>query len=125
GAVEPAWRKYFDSLPQADWPQLTSAGTLAAPAEFVPEAPLPVTDSVTGSQRALSVAHVPAASPSVFFPPGAENLPFVAPRPVAGRPSFPPSSEMLAATQLQARLSALINAYRVRGHLYAKLDPLG
>jgi 2-oxoglutarate dehydrogenase complex dehydrogenase (E1) component-like enzyme len=26
-AVEPAWREYFDRLPQADWPQLTSAGT--------------------------------------------------------------------------------------------------
>ncbi|MGB5286371.1 MAG: 2-oxoglutarate dehydrogenase E1 component, partial [Polyangiales bacterium] len=34
-------------------------------------------------------------------------------------------SELLAATDLQARLSALINAYRVRGHLFANLDPLG
>jgi len=42
-----------------------------------------------------------------------------------GRTSFPPSSEVLAANELQARLSALINAYRVRGHLFADLDPLG
>jgi 2-oxoglutarate dehydrogenase E1 component len=32
---------------------------------------------------------------------------------------------VLAANELQARLSALINAYRVRGHLFANLDPLG
>jgi 2-oxoglutarate dehydrogenase E1 component len=42
-----------------------------------------------------------------------------------GRTSFPPSSELLLANELQARLSALINAYRVRGHLFADLDPLG
>ena len=33
-AVDRAWRDYFDRLPQADWPQLTSAGTLAAPPEI-------------------------------------------------------------------------------------------
>ena len=40
-AVEPAWRKYFDNLPQGEWPQLTSSGSLTAPAEHVPSAPLP------------------------------------------------------------------------------------
>ncbi|MEZ4329354.1 MAG: 2-oxoglutarate dehydrogenase E1 component [Polyangiales bacterium] len=126
-AVEPAWRKYFDNLPQGEWPQLTSSGSLTAPAEHVPSAPLPrETHASNGVANAspAPLAGLPGASPSVFFPPGAENLPFVAER-VAGRPSFPPTGEMLAATQLQARLSALINAYRVRGHLYAKLDPLG
>jgi 2-oxoglutarate dehydrogenase E1 component len=38
---------------------------------------------------------------------------------------MPPSQDVLVATELQGRLSALINAYRVRGHLYAELDPLG
>ena len=121
-AVEPAWREYFDRLPQADWPQLTSAGTLAAPPELVPAAPQVASN---GELRLPREAPLPsAASPSVFFPPDSENVPFVREQ-VPGRPSFPPTSEMLAATHLQARLSALINAYRVRGHLYAKMDPLG
>ena len=30
GAVDPAWRRYFDALPESDWPRLTSAGTVAA-----------------------------------------------------------------------------------------------
>jgi 2-oxoglutarate dehydrogenase E1 component len=120
-AVEPAWREYFDRLPQADWPQLTSAGTLAAPPELVPAAPSRMASN--GEQRLPREGALPgAASPSVFFPPDSENVPF---EHVPGRPSFPPTSEMLAATHLQARLSALINAYRVRGHLYAKMDPLG
>jgi 2-oxoglutarate dehydrogenase complex dehydrogenase (E1) component-like enzyme len=107
--------------PAGDWPQLTSAGTLAAPPELVPAAPSRMASN--GEQRLPREGALPgAASPSVFFPPDSENVPF---EHVPGRPSFPPTSEMLAATHLQARLSALINAYRVRGHLYAKMDPLG
>ena len=65
---------------------------------------------------------------SVFLPPTSET-PLEVALPdnpaIAARASFPPSSELLAATELQARLSALINAHRVRGHLFADLDPLG
>jgi 2-oxoglutarate dehydrogenase complex dehydrogenase (E1) component-like enzyme len=63
----------------------------------------------------------------VFLPPTAETAldPVLPDHPaISSRTSFPPSSEMLAATELQARLSALINAHRVRGHLFADLDPL-
>ncbi|MBW2210955.1 MAG: 2-oxoglutarate dehydrogenase E1 component [Deltaproteobacteria bacterium] len=60
---------------------------------------------------------------SVFFPSTTETT--LAPLVPEERTSFPPSSEVLAANELQARLSALINAYRVRGHLFANLDPLG
>ena len=45
---------------------------------------------------------------------------------------LPPSAELApeggargTASELQARVSALMNAYRVRGHLFAKVDPLG
>ena len=131
-AVDPAWRKYFERLPQEEWPQLTSAGTVSAPPELnggsasataadVPSAPLPVRAPLAELSRAMGRA----ASPSVFFPPDTENLPFLDDANHPARASFPPSSELLAATQLQARLSALVNAYRVRGHLYAQLDPLG
>ena len=32
---------------------------------------------------------------------------------------------VIAATELQSRVAQLVNAYRVRGHLFAHLDPLG
>src|SRR5579862_700725 len=31
---------------------------------------------------------------------------------------------VIAATELQTRVAQLVNAYRVRGHLFARLDPL-
>jgi 2-oxoglutarate dehydrogenase E1 component len=132
-SVEDAWRRYFDALPQSEWPQLTSAGTIAAPPEAVP-ARKPnghggangqvVAQARTGNGNGHASA---APAPAVFLPPTSENLPFLERRlPLReGRASFPPSSELLAATELQARLSALVNAYRVRGHLFADLDPLG
>ena len=39
--------------------------------------------------------------------------------------SIRPEPELLAATELQGRVSALVYAYRMRGHLFADLDPLG
>ncbi len=148
-SVDDAWRKYFDSLPAADWPRLTSSGTIVAPPEAVPPrhtngggastnggsaSRAPARASAPAPADAAPYANGGASSPtpSVFLPPTSENLPFLERRvPVQGiakderRASFPPSSELLAATELQARLSALVNAYRVRGHLFADLDPLG
>ncbi len=133
-SVDEAWRKYFDSLPASDWPQLTSTGTIAAPPEAVP----PRRKNGDGAAKrtaaigAIAVhtnGSAPSPTPSVFLPPTSENLPFLerrgGVRADERRASFPPSSELLAATELQARLSALVNAYRVRGHLFADLDPLG
>ncbi|MEO0326170.1 MAG: 2-oxoglutarate dehydrogenase E1 component, partial [Myxococcota bacterium] len=119
--------------PQAEWPQLTSAGGLPAPAT------LPGIGAngsgAYGSGAYGSGAYGSGAngsahgaggngatgepSLSVYMPPDTEQLPFV------DRRSTPPSAEVLAANELQGRLTALINAYRVRGHLYADLDPLG
>src|SRR5205807_1569660 len=36
-----------------------------------------------------------------------------------------PEVERLKAEELQERVAELINAYRIRGHLFANLDPLG
>jgi 2-oxoglutarate dehydrogenase E1 component len=133
-AVDEAWRSYFESLAPTDWPQISSAGTIMAPVtatgllspaaplasdgngSAAPGAPRPVA-LVDGTQVAGGVRN------SVLLPPTAETT-FEPILPEA-RTSFPPSSELLAANELQARLSALINAHRVRGHLYADLDPLG
>jgi 2-oxoglutarate dehydrogenase E1 component len=125
-AVGEAWRAYFESLAPTDWPQISSAGTIIAPVTatgMLSPAPLP---SDENDSRALPTAEFDrdgAVRDSVFLPPTAETT--VAPVLRSGHTSFPPSSEVLAANELQARLSALINAYRVRGHLFANLDPLG
>ncbi len=102
-SVDPAWRRYFDGLPESDWPQLTSAGSIASPAP-----------ASNGHSNGGPVTSSPAVSrgrfPSGLFrlPPEAENVPTAT-----------------AASELQARVAALMNAYRVRGHIFAHLDPLG
>ncbi|MFO0694845.1 MAG: 2-oxoglutarate dehydrogenase E1 component [Polyangiales bacterium] len=120
-SVDESWRRYFDGLPPNDYPSLTSAGTILAP--------------VANRGSVLDFEDVDAGNaPSVglySLPPTSESLPL--PERRAGdrrgaaidRRSLAPSSELQAATELQARLSALVNAYRVRGHLFADLDPLG
>lgn len=45
--------------------------------------------------------------------------------PAGDKRSFAPGPETRTATELQSRVSAMVNAYRVRGHLFADLDPLG
>jgi len=116
-SVDDAWRRYFEQLPQSDWPQLTSAGSIAAPPEHVPGA--------NGNGELRVTPGSPAPTPSGLFrlPDGAEDIPFVDRR-QGERRSFPPSDAARVATELQARVSALTNAYRVRGHLHADLDPL-
>jgi 2-oxoglutarate dehydrogenase E1 component len=125
-AVDDAWRVYFESLAPADWPQISSAGTILAPvtaAGMLSPAPLPSDGNGSGTQPTAEFDRDGAVRDSVFLPPTAETT--LAPPLPEERISFPPTSEVLAATELQARLSALINAYRVRGHLFADLDPLG
>jgi 2-oxoglutarate dehydrogenase E1 component len=139
-AVEEAWRAYFESLAPTDWPQISSAGTVMAPVTasgMLSPAPQPSDGNGAWTAAATAASPAPAASStaddegirnSLFLPTTAETAldPVLPDNPaIVSRTSFPPSSELLAATDLQARLSALINAYRVRGHLFANLDPLG
>ena len=123
-AVDEAWRAYFESLPPADWPQITSAGTIIAPVtEVGTSSPAPVPSDGNGAGAAAPVDDRIGVRNSLFLPHTAETT--LVPPESEERTSFPPSSEVLAANELQARLSALINAYRVRGHRFANLDPLG
>ncbi len=128
-AVDEAWRRYFEGLSPADWPRISSAGTIIAPitaSGALTPAALP-TDG-NGAPLRPHEPQPPAVRNSLFLPETAEAsfAPHIPEEPKSeSRASFPPSSEVLAATELQARLSALINAFRVRGHLFAQLDPLG
>ncbi len=125
-AVGEAWRTYFESLAPTDWPQISSAGTVIAPVTatgVLSPAPLPSDGNGSGALPTAEFDRDGGVRDSVFLPPTTETT--LAPLVPEERTSFPPSSEVLAANELQARLSALINAYRVRGHLFANLDPLG
>ncbi len=122
GAVDEAWQRYFEQLDPTEWPQLTSAGSIAAPTGVQPSG------GGNGAARGNgAAAETRTRSLSGLFrlPPTDEALPTVASAEVQGRTSFAPSAAAMAATELQARVSALTNAYRVRGHLFADLDPLG
>jgi len=131
-AVDEAWRSYFESLAPTDWPQISSAGTIMAPVTATGLlSPAPSTSDGNGAAAAVSPGVVElldvadeddGVRNSVLLPPTAEAT--LDPLILEGRTSFPPSAQVLAANELQARLSALINAYRVRGHLFANLDPL-
>ncbi len=122
--VDDAWRAYFESLSPADWPQITSAGTIISPVTAVGTlSPAPLPSDGNGAGAPASVDGESGIRNSLFLPPTAETT--LTPPMREERTSFPPSSEVLAANELQARLSALINAYRVRGHVFANLDPLG
>jgi 2-oxoglutarate dehydrogenase E1 component len=125
-AVGEAWRAYFESLTPADWPQISSAGTIIAPiatSGMLSPAPVPSEGNGAPPPQLAEFDRDGGIRDSVFLPPTAETT--LAPIVHEERTSFPPSTEVLAANELQARLSALINAYRVRGHLFADLDPLG
>lgn len=105
-SVDESWRRYFEGLPQEDWPQLTSAGSIQTPT-------LANGESVSAAPEPAPERHEATFTPSLY-PTYIPDL------------SAPTSGgDLLATTELQARLSGLINAFRVRGHLYADLDPLG
>ncbi|MFW5877105.1 MAG: 2-oxoglutarate dehydrogenase E1 component [Myxococcota bacterium] len=132
-SVDDAWRSYFDRLPMAEWPRITSAGAIAAPPEAVPAAggggaSRERERDGNGNGRAAGRVEFREATAGALMPslpPTAEVLPFIDRRTTDRRASFSPTREVLAANELQGRVSALVNAYRVRGHLFADLDPLG
>ena len=123
-AVSDEWRTYFDRLD-------AQSPAVEAKAGVDPNAVGPV-----GAAPARALA-APAALPRPTISRG--NGPIRSQQP-SGVFSLPPTSEMAPgfgqegagvpsqnvseAVQLQARVSAMVNAYRVRGHLFAKLDPL-
>ncbi len=102
-SVSAAWRTYFDSLDEEPLPPrrtangTTSPGRLTSPGMASPSA---------------------AVAPPISAETSAGGM-------RADRRSFAPGPETRVATELQSRVSAMVNAYRVRGHLFADLDPLG
>jgi 2-oxoglutarate dehydrogenase E1 component len=109
-AVDPAWRAIFERGEERAEPAAVSPAppVVEAPVEVAPAAP-----DGNGSATAV-VAPAPEAAPP---PPTA--APVEEPPPAA---SAPPDDELLGGI---AAAMSLVKAYRMHGHLNARLDPLG
>jgi len=143
-SVDESWQKYFDAF-YAE--QLrTAGGTLVAPPVAAqPAAAQPVAAQPVAAQPVA--AQPVAAAPPVVLPSaprvprteakngngnGAHTLVAVLPASAEHVPgwtgermvSVAPPAGVRDAVAMQGRVSSLINAYRVRGHLFAKIDPL-
>ncbi len=119
GAVDPSWRRFFEALEREDKAQALIEGTKPA---ATPSAPAPaLTEStVPRSVRNSAVAKSNGNGHAALLPATAEFVPGAVSSPHAALPT----ADALFVSELQGRVSALVNAYRVRGHIYADLDPL-
>ncbi|MBX3212972.1 MAG: 2-oxoglutarate dehydrogenase E1 component [Labilithrix sp.] len=99
--VEEHWRSYFASLERGESPPS-------------PAAHAPATNGANGNGAAGHAAFkAPVVAPS---PPVHAN---------GAAPGTVARDDRLASAALSGRVYQLVNAYRVRGHLFAKIDPLG
>ncbi|MBX3199056.1 MAG: 2-oxoglutarate dehydrogenase E1 component, partial [Labilithrix sp.] len=99
--VEEHWRSYFASLERGESPPS-------------PVAHAPATNGANGNGAAGHAAFkAPVVAPS---PPVHAN---------GAAPGTVARDDRLASAALSGRVYQLVNAYRVRGHLFAKIDPLG
>ena len=110
-AVGEAWRRYFEGLQPTDWPQISSAGMIIAPITATGAlSPAALPTDGNGAPLRPPEPGEDVVRNSLFLPETAEAsfAPHIPDEtPTDGRASFPPSSEVLAATALQARLSLL------------------
>lgn len=111
-SVEPSWRAFFLSLPDrldeakaaAQRPSWTAKSAPAARPDWLSamDGMWPAVEAKLGAKIAERAAAAPAATPAA------------------------PSTEAVRAATLDSlRAVMMIRAYRMRGHLRAKLDPLG
>ncbi len=107
--VDEQWRSYFASLERGEAPPPPTPGGARAHA----------TNGGANGNGALAHAF---KAPSIAPPPS--PLPYV--NGTAAQLAFGGGrEERLATAALSGRVYQLVNAYRVRGHLFAKTDPLG
>jgi 2-oxoglutarate dehydrogenase E1 component len=108
--VEEHWRSYFASLERGESP----------PSPLLSYAPTP---APTNGGANGNGGHGNGALAHVFRAPPLAPPPYV--NGAAPVIAVPPRDERLATAAVSGRVYQLVNAYRVRGHLFAKTDPLG
>ena len=110
-SVEPSWRDFFEGKPT----QVAQADLPAAPRT----SGAPHVNGSGGSNGGASGAATNGVAKSGVASAGASHA-------TNGTPTGEGRTEsLLAAAAMQGRVYQLINAYRVRGHLFADVDPLG
>jgi 2-oxoglutarate dehydrogenase E1 component len=110
GSVDPSWRRFFEAFEagrQAE-SQLENGAEHGENGAGAHAAPL-ATKGNGSNGRSPELLPEPAE----YEPPSASNL---------ARASM--RADALLVSELQGRVSAMVNAYRVRGHIYADVDPL-
>jgi 2-oxoglutarate dehydrogenase E1 component len=119
-AVAEDWRKFFDSMSEAERSEITSSGAVVR------------TPVAHGNGNGHGASHAPAAN-------GAAHGTTLSAASINGqraavhdewldRGSVPPLALSIgnqAANEYQERVTALVQGYRMRGHRFAQLDPLG
>ncbi len=125
-AVDADWRAFFDALGDG---RLGPAPSAAIVPEAPPGSAVSAPQNGTAGPRArasvVGVAPPPPVAPASVSIKANGNGASVAP----GRLSLVPQGaglkdELITAAGVQGRVYQLVNAYRVRGHLFARLDPL-
>ena len=113
-SVEEGWRRFFEGTDVA--PTSSAAPAPATPAKNGrPHANGNGTGAAANGNGNGSVAAAAAAVAAAVRAPSASSA-------VAYREAV--RETVIAATELQSRVAQLVNAYRVRGHLFANVDPL-
>ena len=112
-SVAEDWRSLFEGASRST----KGAGIAAAPAGATANGRA---GHANGNTNGNGVAHAPVPTPLNPLSTMARN------GPAAASASYREAvrDSVIAATELQSRVAHLINAYRVRGHLFANLDPL-
>jgi 2-oxoglutarate dehydrogenase E1 component len=147
-AVDPSWRRFFENLERENGTALAALGAAHAGASSnggsvnggngatyheqvrVSHAGSESSTPQGNGARSNGTSSLPRGTARVDghagLLPSAASLPATAefvPR-ATDSDSVAVNADALLVSELQGRVSALVNAYRVRGHIYANLDPL-
>jgi len=122
GSVDASWKRFFEALEREQ--NLESAQAIAPPP--VSRSQAPISDVRELESKAKNGNGQSLRPPNGNVRGGPASLPATAESVPVSLPPNPylPNADVLLANELQGRVSALVNAYRVRGHVYADLDPL-
>jgi 2-oxoglutarate dehydrogenase E1 component len=126
-AVDEDWRVFFEALGEGR-PATPPFSQQSAPANGTSSAPLASAATAAAPLAAKTNGNGSGAAAHGTNGNGAAAAAAAA-SPVLARVSLMPQGgamkdELIAAAGVQGRVYQLVNAYRVRGHLFARLDPL-
>ncbi len=117
-SVDEKWRRFFEGQDAAPIGQAAAPGAYANGANGS-------NGSVAHAVSAPSAPPQPVLSPSLPPDSTRNGVPVYANGTAHLMPVVSRDEQLFATASSQARVFQLVNAYRVRGHLFAHLDPLG